>query len=341
MLDVFNNNAFGVVPLTDAINDLKFVPGYIGRSGLFSTTSVATTSIAIEKKGNILVLVPPSPRGGPGTTVDKAKRTLRNLSVPHFEINDAIMAEEVQGVRAWGQETAAEMVMDKINERNQIHSQSMAATEEFARIGAVKGIVTYADNTTLNLFTEFGVSQESEVAFDLADATPTAGAVRQVCTDIIRLIAKNLDGISFGGVRGVVGDAFFDELLANAEVRSTYLQQQEASQLRGATINGGDSGVYGEFNFGGIVFSNYRGKVGTTDFIATDKGHFYPTGVPGLFRTVYAPADYTETVNTMGKRLYTKQYPMPNGKGVNLDVQMNALQYCTRPIALIKAKKGA
>jgi hypothetical protein len=28
--------------------------------------------------------------------------------------------------------------------------------------------------------------------------------------------------------------------------------------------------------------------------------------VPGLFRTYYAPADYIETVNTIGQRLYVK-----------------------------------
>ena len=42
-------------------------------------------------------------------------------------------------------------------------------TEEHARLGAVMGIVTYADDDTLNLFTEFGVSQEAEINFDLAN----------------------------------------------------------------------------------------------------------------------------------------------------------------------------
>ncbi len=65
----------------------------------------------------------------------------------------------------------------------------------------------------------------------------------------------------------------------------------------------------------------------------------FPIGVPGLFRTVYAPADYIETVNTQGQRLYGKQWEMQNGKGVNLEFQMNALQYCTRPRVLIPAKR--
>ena len=61
--------------------------------------------------------------------------------------------------------------------------------------------------------------------------------------------------------------------------------------------------------------------------------------MPGLFRTYYAPADYIETVNTIGRRLYAKQYDMPNGKGVHLDTQMNALNICTRPKVLIQGKQ--
>jgi len=41
----------------------------------------------------------------------------------------------------------------------------------------------------------------------------------------------------------------------------------------------------------------------------------------------------------MGRRLYSRQYAMPNGKGRNLDTQMNALQYCTRPKVLLKGTR--
>jgi hypothetical protein len=50
---------------------------------------------------------------------------------------------------------------------------------------------------------------------------------------------------------------------------------------------------------------------------------------------VYAPADYIETVNTMGLPRYVKQYPMPNDKGIHIDTQMNVLSFCTRPLALL------
>lgn len=338
MLDIFNDDAFGVVSLTDAINKIKFVPGRIGEMGLFATTSIATTSVAIEERDGILVLVSPTPRGGTGQTVDKSKRTLRNLGVPHFEINDAVMAEEVQGVRAWGSESAVEMVQDKVTERFTSHSQSMAATEEYASLGAVKGIVTYADSTTLNLFTMFGVSQEAEVDFDLDAATPASGVLRKKCATVGRLVADNLGGLPFTGLHAFCGNAFFDDLIAHAEVRATYTGWPEAKILREGYVSPNGK-VYSAFEFGGIVWENYRGAVGNTTFLATDKAHIFPTGVPGLFREVFAPADYIETVNTNGQRLYAKQYPMPNGKGVHLDVQMNALSYCTRPKTLMLGKR--
>ena len=43
-------------------------------------------------------------------------------------------------------------------------------------------------------------------------------------------------------------------------------------------------------------------------------------------------------MNTAGRPLYMKQFPMPNDKGIRIEVQMNALEYCTRPKVLIKGK---
>ncbi len=338
MLDIFNSSAFSVTRLSQVVNELKFVPGRIGELGLFEGTSVDTTSIAVEKNGDILSLVPPTPRGASGTTVGKPKSDLRSLIIPHFELNAAIYAEEVQNVRASGQEQALESVVQKVAQHQQQLVRSMAATEEHARMGAVQGVVTYADNSTLDLFSEFSVSQESEIDFDLDNASPAEGVLRKKCAAITRQIANILEGIPFTGIHAFCGDNFFDDLLAHKEVRETFKGYNEAQILRDGYI-GPNRSSYGIFEFGGIVFENYRGAVGSTSFIGTDKAHLFPLGVPGLFRTVYAPADYEETVNTIGQRLYSRTWPMPNGKGRHIDVQMNALQYCSRPKALLKAKR--
>ncbi len=335
MLDVFKADAFSVISLTDAINKIPYVP--TGLSGLFSTASVNTLSIAVESKAGVLTLVPPSPRGGPGGTIDKIKRSMRNLAVPHFQRDDAIMADEVQGVRAWGSETVLETVMGKVAARMADHSQDFEATAEYHRVGAVKGVVTYADGSTLDLFDVFDVSQEAEVDFDLDNASPASGALRKKCATTERLIARALGGMSYSGIGAICGDAFWDDLIAHPEVRATFLNQAAASELR-------TGAAFGSFNFGGINWTNYRGGTSSTGdegtrFVGTDKAHLYPMGVPGLFKCVYAPADYIETVNTQGQRLYVKQYEMPNGKGIHMEVQTNALHYCTRPTTLIKAKR--
>jgi Phage major capsid protein E len=333
MLDIFRGDAFGVVPLSLAINNLKFIPGFVSSKGLFTEISVATTAIAIEEKNSVLTLVAPTPRGGPGHTMPKPRRSMRMLGVPHFEINDAIMAEEVQGVRPFGQETGTETVMTKVAERMQTAGQSLEYTQEHARVGAVKGIVTYADGTTLNMFDEYGITPPAAIVFPFS-ASPATGAVRQKCAALIRTMGTNLDGQSFSGVEALCGDAFFDALIMSPEVRTTYLQTQNAAELRSDYVSAGQS--WGSFIFGGILWTNYRGYALGNPMIPTGEAYFYPTGVPNLFNTVYAPADYIETVNTNGLPRYVKQYQMPNDKGIHMDTQMNALNFCARPLALQK-----
>lgn len=339
MLDIFNSNAFSTLSLTDAINNVKFVPGRISSMGLFQESSVAVTSIAIEEKNGVLSLISPTGRGGPGTMVDRGRRALRSVTIPHFQIDDAVMAESVQGVRAFGQETAVETVMGKVMEQSAIHAQSLAATQEYSRLGAIKGIVTYNDGSTLDLFNFFEVDAVAERDWDLDNASPVGGVLRATCAAVYRQIAGILEGVPFAGVHALCGDAFFDDLIKHNEVRATYLASQEASELRRGYIGSGQQGVYGAFEFGGIVWENYRGSVGDTTFVNTDKAHFFPTGVPGLFRTYYAPADYMETVNTMGRRLYEKMFAMPNDKGMNMEVQMNGLEFCTRPRVLLQGRR--
>ena len=331
MLDIFRGDAFGVVPLSLAINNLKFVPGFISSKGIFAESGIVATTVVIEERNFVLTLVSPTPRGAPGITVTKPRRAMRALGVPHFEINDAIMAEEVQGVRPFGQETGTETVMVKVAERMQMAGQSLEYTQEYSRVGAIKGIVTYADGQTLNLYDQYGIAQPAAIPFPFSTA-PVTGNIRQVCAALIRTIGNNLDGQGFTGVEAICGDGFFDALIACAEVRQTYLQTMDAAELRQGYVQAGM--VWGSFPFGGILWTNYRGYAAGAPMVETDSAYFYPTGVPNLFGTFFAPADYIETVNTMGIPKYVKQYPMPNDKGIHLDTQQNTLNLCTRPLAL-------
>ncbi|MBU6956103.1 major capsid protein, partial [Hahella sp. HN01] len=54
------------------------------------------------------------------------------------------------------------------------------------------------------------------------------------------------------------------------------------------------------------------------------------------FATHCAPADFNETVNTIGKPLYAKQEPRKFGRGTDLHTQSNPLPMCRRPGVLVR-----
>lgn len=338
MIDIFKNDAFGVVSLTDFINEVKYRPGRIGEMGLFSTTSISTTSIALERVGDIIQLVKPVPRGAPGEARAMPKRSVTDLPVPHFVRPWAVQADQVQNVRAWGSSTQLETLISFVGDVLAQNSIDFDVTEEAARLGAVTGIVTYADGSSLNLFTTFGVAEEVEVDFDLDNATPTDGVLRKNCVAITRKMRKRLGGTPFEGTHSFVGDNFFDNLLQHKEVRDTYKGWSEAQILRDSYV-GKSRSSNPTFQFGGIVWENYGEIDGEGIGIDTDKARFFPVGVPGLFRTYYAPANYNETVNTPGQRLYAKQEPAHLDKGIEGELQMNALNICTRPGTLMGARR--
>ncbi|WP_395175510.1 major capsid protein [Roseibium alexandrii] len=341
MLDIFKQDAFSVTSLTDAMREIKYVPSYIGSLGLFSEISVDTLTVAIEKdKEQNVFLIQSSSRGGPGQTFGKNKRSMRELRVPHFQVDDAIYADEVQAVRQFGTEAAVERLQGKIANRGAEISQSFALTEEYHRLKLItEGQLLDADGSVIyDFFTEMGESKPAPVDFDLDNSNPARGALREKCDDVFRAMGATLDGLPFTGITAICGDDFFKELVKHKEVYDIYLAMTGANTARLArgTVSATSSAAansWGSFEYGNINFVNYRG--GQSVGVDANKVHFVPQGVPGLFRTVYSPADYIETVNRPGQRMYAKQWEMQNGKGVNLEYQTNVLHYCTRPRVLM------
>lgn len=345
ILDIFNDDAFGVTSLALALKDLTPVSTRLGDMALFDTIPVNTLSVAIERMGDTLQLVPPSERGSAGNTRGVEERTLEDIRIPHFQRDWSIYADEVQGIRAFGKTTVLETVMGKVADKIAVNSRDLDATEELSRLGAVQGIVRYKGGKTLNLFTRFGVTPPVEIGFDLKDTSPADGYLRRKCAAVIRATSAALGGHTFDHVHALVGDDFFDDLLQHPEVRETYKGWDEAKILRDSYI--GKSNSKGRvFEFGGIVWENYGKPASSTGDAAligidADKAKFFPVGAPGVFASFYGPADYIETVNTMGLRRYAKQWRMENDKGINGETQTNMLHICAKPNVLQSGRRGA
>jgi hypothetical protein len=335
-LDVFkaNGGAFSMRSLTAAINDVPFVPGRLGQMGLFRERGINTTTAQIEKRNGKLYLVPAANRGSAAARNQVELRDMIPLKTVHLPVEDRLMADEIQDVRAFGSENQLEGLQMKIDERLATMARSLEATKEHLRIGAVKGIVNDADGVTplYNIFDVFDISQPSEVDFDLDNAAPASGAVRKKCSSVIRAIEDALESTPYTGVGSACSPEFFDDLVDHPECREAYQRWNDGQALR-------DQSARRSFFYAGIMFEEYRGKVGSVSFVAPHKAHFFPIGVPDLFDMVYAPANWMQAANTIGLPMYAKATPDPKDRWVDLDAQSNPLTYCTRPLTLIPGKR--
>lgn len=339
MLDIFNNDAFSLINLTAAINKIDHVPDRAGQLAFVGVGEGVTTNVvAIEQKAEALSLVSSSVRSAPVAKDNAGKASLESIVVPFFPLESEIRADEVQGKRAFGSESNAEAVASVVNTRLSRMASRLDLTLENLRLGALKGQIVDADGSTVlvNLFTKFGVTEETAVNFAL---TTAATDVRGKCAQVIRTMKKNAK-IALPGsakVHALVGDNFFDALISHANVKGVY------DGFGAAERRLGESYVHGIFEFGGIFFENYRGTDdGSTVGIGTDGARFFFTGAPGLYAEYYAPGDFMETVNTIGLPRYAKMGGDPSGMNrfVTLHTQQSPLPLCLRPKTLMSAVKA-
>ncbi len=324
-LDIMNDDAFSVSSLTLAINEQPYVPGRISQSGLFTEQGINTTTVQIEKKGEVLSLVPAAPRGAPGKVASRTKRNMIPFNAVHLPQQDTILADSIQNVRSFGSESELQSVQTVVNNQLAVMRRDLDATMEFHRIGAIKGLILDADGSELlNLYTAFGVSQQTHNM----KLTTASTKVRVLAIQAKRKVEEALGGAMYTGIRVYCGSTFFENLISHADVEKAYERWLDGEALRNDPRAG--------FPFAGIIWEEYRGSVGNTSFVAAGEAHMVPEGVSDMFITRFAPADYFETVNTNGLPYYAKQELMRFDKGVDIEAQSNPLNLNCRPRATIK-----
>lgn len=326
-----NNPAFNLASLTASINILPNKYGRLNQINLFPVKGVKTRTVYVEEKNGVLNILQTQPVGAPGQANKKGKRKVRSFVVPHIPLDDIVLPGDVEGVRAFGTEDQLQPIIGEVNDRLQGMKDKHDITLEYLRMGALKGIILDADASTLyNLYTEFEITAKS-VDFVLGTSTTD---IRGKCMEVVRHIEDNLLGEVMTGVRALVSQEFFDKLVNHAKVKEAYANYQEAANRLGGDMRKG-------FTFGSITFEEYRGTGTDADgnarrFIASGEGHAFPEGTLDTFRTVAAPADFNETVNTIGELYYAKMAQRKMERGYDLHTQSNPLPLCLRPGVLVK-----
>lgn len=337
-LDIFNDNAFGVSSLIDTITDIPRVPTQIREEGLFTEYGIMTPTVMVERQGRELSLVPTAPRGAPGQEIRRTGRKLIPMAAVHLPQQASVLADEVYGVREFGSETAVMQVQALVRDKLAIARENLDLTIEHMMIGALKGEVVDADGSTpiMNMYDVFGFTQQV-LPFNIATAN-TSVSLKQKCIDLKRLVRDALGGRSMTGVRVKCSESWFDKFVGHNDMKAAWDRWNNGAFLR-------QDQTESDFEFAGVVFRIYSGGTGTsqnmTDFIEPDTAYAYPVGVPRMFHAAFAPADYMETVNTMGVPYYAKQERMKMDRGVELESQSNPLIFNKLPEAVVKLVAGA
>ncbi|MEL6960384.1 MAG: major capsid protein [Pseudomonadota bacterium] len=337
-MDIFNNDAFRAIELSEAIRIIPNQWGLIGQMGIFAARSIRGVDFSIESHQGHLQLVQSSARGTPLPGQKRGKRKMRKISTERFGLKSKITADDIDGIRAFRSETELKQVGDEVAERQSELRGSTDVTREYLRSGALKGQVLDADGSEIvNCFDEFGITEKS-VSFAFGTSSTD---LMQKCRQVTRHIKINLKGDVMTGVQALLHPGYTDALMGHADFKERYKYFQNLTggdPLRDDTSDG--------FEFGGIMWKEYLGEadvpqedgtVVTRSFVDENKARFFPRGTRQTFRDFNGSADYMELVNQPGQPFYSKVIrDVQENRYVDVEAMMQTMPFCMRPATLVE-----
>ena len=161
IMDIFNSKAFSAIELTEAINYAPNLYGRLAEMGLFSNRPVPVRTIPIQIDSRGVNLLPAKPWGGTPSYGGPTAKKLRSFILPHFPHNDAVFAEDVQGLLSAVGGITFETAQNLVNDKLAWAAQKHAITWEYLRWGALNGLVYDANGVLLlDIYGEFGIRLE-------------------------------------------------------------------------------------------------------------------------------------------------------------------------------------
>lgn len=344
-LDIFNNDYFSLGQLAAALDKEPYLPDTLARLGLFEPEPLRGTDIVlVEKRDNVLSLVPMSERGAPGNTRENEKRDIRPFQTRRMFEYDRLQASELFKIRAFGTESELQQVQSETMRRMVRTRRNFELTWESLRLGAVQGIVTFPTGssgpTSQNWYTEWGINQPAEIDFALDEVDSSGNNtsdVRGKCHQVTRAMKRNAKGAWVVGrtrVHCLCGDTFYDQLINHTQVRRTFENWEAARALR-------EDGAFQVFEYAGIAFENYQGTDdNSTVAISATEAKFFPVGAQGVFKVAWAPGETFADLGAPGMPVYPMIVPeaRANPRWVDIELYSYPLFMCLRPEMLQRGK---
>lgn len=311
------------VELTDILVELPRNISIIDQLGLFEEVFVTQKKIEIQRTQYSNHLIKDKNWDAKADTmVSKPKKGFIQIKIPNFELQDAIKPSDIDGVATYNsiQEAAQlETVMDVRLEKLGYLNNAFDLTKDVAQMQLLTKGTVYAPTGTLA--TSYGDTidfyQEMGVTRQTVDLKLTGSNDPRIsCSSLVRKMREALRNSSSGGNYSALvllcGTDFFDAVYTNPFVTEAIKYfAQDLNKLLLKTPDTTSNPNFRTLNLWGLVFVD-SGTGGYEDadgvfqpWIAPTKAIAVPTGVRGMFKTYYAPAN---TFSTINKRAVGRYY---------------------------------
>lgn len=316
-----DESRFGLVPMTQAINNIAPMPTAIRESKLFRPEYLEGTHIDVEVSNEEVLLVEAVPRGTPGKPVENDDVTFRTFKTLHLPQDDVVLADDVINVRQFGTNNQKATVEGKVNAKLAKMKRKTENSREHLMLGAIQGKVVNAktNKVLVDINKEFGIDRKYyDIKF--SDKTTDVGMLWDDC---ILEQADNAGGELITGWTVYASKTFLKNMKWHPSMKELYKLFQDAAALKGEDR--------ASFVFGDTKFVLYNHKFNSDVDIKDGEALLVPEGTTETFIEYFAPGDMTDVVGTTALPYYASREPMKHKKGWDLHTQSNPLPLMLRP----------
>lgn len=316
------------VELTDIMVELPRNTSIIDALGLYEDVYLTQKTFEIQRTQYSSNLVKDKNWDEKADTlVNKPKRGFIRGRIPNFEVRDAIKPSDIDGVAKVNniQEAAGlEEVMDVRMEKLAYINNGFDLTKDVARMQMLMTGKVYAPTGTLatnygdtiDVYQEFGVTRQT---FDLklTGANDPRISVSKLVRGMHEALRNTSSNGNYSALILLCGADFFDAVYTNPFVTENvkYFQQdlnklllKTPDPVAGYGLNARSVTLWG-VTFIDAGDGGYDAPDGTfVSWIEPTKAVAIPTGVRGMFKTYYAPANTFSAINkkSVGRYYFEK-----------------------------------
>jgi hypothetical protein len=338
------DNRYTTVALSSALTKRDNEYGLLDSLGLFRDVPIKDRVVKIERNAQTLSLVETSPTGTPApATQTRDERDMKILPTFRHSRLYTLLAEDLQGVREFGTDDldmSVDMEMLKLLDKA---DREYRQTAEFLKWGALKGRIFDADGQRLllDVYDKMG-EQQKLVEFDLNNAN-AVDPIQAATDELLDYMESNALGEMVYGAMVVMSPAFHKAMMENKAFRDAYKSFEGMPNPNRTTLRS-------PFNFKDLTYMRHIGKCTYKKADGNLVEHvFVPANeaiiVPILdqysqetFMSYYGPAEFLETVNTYGQRMFAKAEPMKLNMGMEIHTFSHCLHMVTKPRLVVRAR---